>query len=164
MSNFHKVAKGDDIEKHLPQVMKDQIRKDKPNGSRSYSTLSTKQFRLSPSSARHFSTSSYLRLEIERAGQLPDRASWQPAPSNNAEEQFDDEFENDYEEQERLAVAESNGLKFGLEPLPPQSHLRKRYDPLIEQVTKLFMRDGKLATAQKVCRYYVICTLPAHIR
>lgn len=47
---------------------------------------------------------------------------------------------------------EVQGHKFGLPelPLPPFSHLKYRYDPLIEQVTKLLMQHGKLARAQRV--------------
>ena len=45
------------------------------------------------------------------------------------------------------------GYKF---PLPdmgswkPTDHLRRRYDPVIDQVTKSLMRDGKLSAAQRV--------------
>ena len=45
------------------------------------------------------------------------------------------------------------GHKF---PLPDVSdvsrldHLKRRYDPVVEQVTKSIMRDGKLSVAQKV--------------
>lgn len=35
-------------------------------------------------------------------------------------------------------------------PLPPQSHLKHRYHPLVEQVTNLIMRDGKKSLAQRV--------------
>ena len=43
--------------------------------------------------------------------------------------------------------------KFGLPtlPLPPGSNLRKRYEPIVDQVTKLLMQDGKLSVAQRVC-------------
>lgn len=75
----------------------------------------------------------------------------------------------------RLATAEmvqsqsqisENGLIQGMEypdagpghkfPLPDVSdvsrldHLKRRYDPVVEQVTKSIMRDGKLSIAQKV--------------
>jgi len=59
-----------------------------------------------------------------------------------------------------------NGLVLGMEypdagpghkfPLPDVSdvsrldHLRRRYDPVVEQVTKSIMRHGKLSIAQKV--------------
>jgi small subunit ribosomal protein S7 len=36
-------------------------------------------------------------------------------------------------------------------PLPPQSHLKQRYHPVLEQVTRLMMWDGKLSVAQRVC-------------
>lgn len=44
------------------------------------------------------------------------------------------------------------GHKFGLPslPLPSSTHLKHRYDPLVEQVTKLLMRHGKLSVAQRV--------------
>lgn len=29
-------------------------------------------------------------------------------------------------------------------------HLRRRYDPVVDQVTKMLMRDGKLSVAQMV--------------
>ncbi|KAM0122014.1 low-affinity phosphate transporter [Aspergillus fumigatus] len=44
------------------------------------------------------------------------------------------------------------GLKFPApESLPKTENFRERYDPLLEQFTKLLMRDGKLSKAQKVC-------------
>lgn len=44
------------------------------------------------------------------------------------------------------------GLKFEApETLPKSENFRKRYDSLLEQFTKLLMRDGKLSMAQKVC-------------
>lgn len=44
------------------------------------------------------------------------------------------------------------GHKFGLPdlPLPSNLHLKHRYDPAVEQVTKLLMRHGKLSIAQRV--------------
>jgi small subunit ribosomal protein S7 len=35
-------------------------------------------------------------------------------------------------------------------PLPSTSNLKHRYDPVVEQVTKLIMRHGKLSVAQRV--------------
>ncbi len=45
------------------------------------------------------------------------------------------------------------GHKFGLPdmPLPRTAHFKRRYDPVVEQLTKNLMRDGKLSAAQKVC-------------
>lgn len=46
------------------------------------------------------------------------------------------------------------GLKFEApETLPKTENFRTRYDSLLEQFTKLLMRDGKLSKAQKVCTY-----------
>ena len=44
------------------------------------------------------------------------------------------------------------GHKFGLPkaPLARTDHLKRRYDPVVEQLTKVLMRHGKLATAQRV--------------
>ncbi|EFQ33558.1 30S ribosomal protein S7 [Colletotrichum graminicola M1.001] len=43
------------------------------------------------------------------------------------------------------------GHKFPLPklPLPPHSHLKSRYHPLLDQLTNLMMRDGKKAQAQR---------------
>ncbi|PTU23262.1 hypothetical protein P175DRAFT_0499799 [Aspergillus ochraceoroseus IBT 24754] len=42
------------------------------------------------------------------------------------------------------------GLKFAApETLPKSENFRTRYEPLLEQFTKLLMRDGKLSAAQK---------------
>lgn len=50
-------------------------------------------------------------------------------------------------------AAELNpGLKFPApESLPRTENFRTRYDTLLDQFTKQLMRDGKLATAQRVC-------------
>lgn len=43
------------------------------------------------------------------------------------------------------------GLKFGMPaPLPKTENHKRRYDPVVEQFTKLLMEDGKLSRAQKV--------------
>ena len=46
----------------------------------------------------------------------------------------------------------SEGHKYGLPdlPLPSETTLKNRYDPVVVQVTKLIMRDGKLSKAQRV--------------
>ncbi|KAG5949446.1 hypothetical protein E4U53_005875 [Claviceps sorghi] len=43
------------------------------------------------------------------------------------------------------------GHKFGLpkKPYPEGFHLRQRYHPVLEQLTRLLMRDGKLSVAQR---------------
>lgn len=44
------------------------------------------------------------------------------------------------------------GIKFELPvlPLPSNSNIKYRYDPVIKQVTSLLMKDGKLSVAQRV--------------
>ena len=44
------------------------------------------------------------------------------------------------------------GHKFGLPELPLEkdNHLKYRYSPVIMQITRLLMRDGKLSKAQRV--------------
>lgn len=44
------------------------------------------------------------------------------------------------------------GFKFGLPdlPLPENGNLHKRYDPVVDQVTNLLMKHGKLSAAQRV--------------
>lgn len=46
---------------------------------------------------------------------------------------------------------EKKGHKFPLPslPLPPNSNHKYRYDPVVQQVTNLLMKDGKKATAQR---------------
>jgi small subunit ribosomal protein S7 len=46
---------------------------------------------------------------------------------------------------------EDPGHKFGMPELPGKNdQLQNRYPPVIEQVTKLLMRDGKLSVAERV--------------
>lgn len=79
------------------------------------------------------------------------------AVAQNTQDSFDmdeEDLEYDPDEDELAGVAAlaHQGHKFGLPdlPLPPGSNLRKRYDTLVDQVTKLLMRDGKLSVAQRV--------------
>ncbi|KAM4062934.1 ribosomal protein [Hirsutella rhossiliensis] len=46
---------------------------------------------------------------------------------------------------------EDLGHKFGLppKPYPPGFNLKQRYHPVLEQITRLLMRDGKLSVAQR---------------
>ena len=52
-----------------------------------------------------------------------------------------------------LQRMEGSGLLFQRPELPLQSglHLKRRYEPIVEQVTKLMMKHGKLSIAQRVC-------------
>ncbi|KAH8668152.1 ribosomal protein S7 domain-containing protein [Tricladium varicosporioides] len=47
------------------------------------------------------------------------------------------------------------GHKYGIPelPLPPNANLHHRYDPVVEQVTNLLMRHGKLSVAQRNMAY-----------
>jgi small subunit ribosomal protein S7 len=47
---------------------------------------------------------------------------------------------------------ENPGHKFGLpvKPYPEGFHMKKRYHPVLEQITRLMMKDGKLSVAQRV--------------
>ena len=44
------------------------------------------------------------------------------------------------------------GLKFEMPilPLPKDGHVKRRYDPVVEQVTNLLMRHGEKSVAQSV--------------
>ena len=50
------------------------------------------------------------------------------------------------------------GHKYGLPELPIPSNMRAkhRYDPVVEQMTRLIMRDGKLSKAQRVSTTYPV--------
>lgn len=51
------------------------------------------------------------------------------------------------------------GHKYGLPELPIPSNMRAkhRYDPVVEQMTRLIMRDGKLSKAQRVSSMAYTC-------
>jgi small subunit ribosomal protein S7 len=51
------------------------------------------------------------------------------------------------------AAPTTPGLKFHMPtlPIPKDAHVKHRYDPIVEQVTNLLMRDGKKSVAQRVC-------------
>ncbi len=53
---------------------------------------------------------------------------------------------------------ERKGYKFDMPdlPLPRSENVKRRYDPLVEQFTKLLMRHGKLSAARKVRSSYSI--------
>ncbi|KAF4456076.1 hypothetical protein FALBO_15490, partial [Fusarium albosuccineum] len=60
------------------------------------------------------------------------------------------------EEDTQLAAAENvevgnSGHKFGMpkRPWPQGFNMKKRYHPVLEQITRLLMRDGKLSVAQR---------------
>jgi small subunit ribosomal protein S7 len=49
-------------------------------------------------------------------------------------------------------LPQTPGLKFEMPtlPLPKDGHVKRRYDPVVEQVTNLLMQDGKKSAAQTV--------------
>ncbi|EEH05949.1 conserved hypothetical protein [Histoplasma capsulatum G186AR] len=52
--------------------------------------------------------------------------------------------------EQKYDQARREGLKFDVpETLPRSEHLKHRYDPLLDQFTKMLMRHGKLSAAQK---------------
>lgn len=54
------------------------------------------------------------------------------------------------------------GHKFPLpeKPYPADFHQKRRYHPVLEQITRLLMYDGKLSVAQRVCILRLIYTRP----
>lgn len=51
------------------------------------------------------------------------------------------------------AELQTAGHKFGLpkKPYPDGFNVKKRYHPVLEQITRLLMRHGELSVAQRVC-------------
>ncbi|KAK0640883.1 ribosomal protein S7 domain-containing protein [Cercophora newfieldiana] len=89
-----------------------------------------------------------LRAKMEAFGQVPQEEPAPPAMSENemALKQLQEAAYglNTYD-------PEVHGHKFGVPALPiaPDMNHKRRYDTVVEQVTKLLMRDGKLAKAQR---------------
>jgi hypothetical protein len=109
-----------DAMKYAPKVMQGQM--SGPEGSRSYSTSA-----------------------ILRQREQADATSSQSDPSVSV-------LANMIVEATQVAVESHSGLKFEMPvtPLPKTEHVKRRYDPLVEQFTKLLLQDGKLSAAQKV--------------
>jgi len=90
-----------------------------------------------PSSSRSFSTSTRRLQDVQKKGANPDDASAALVADMVANVDFQ--------------AAELAGLKFSPpKPLAKTDNFRSRYEPLLEQFTKLLMEDGKLSLAQKV--------------
>ena len=53
------------------------------------------------------------------------------------------------------ASGEPSGVKFGLPtlPLPRDAQMKKRYDTVVHQVTRMLMRHGRLSEAERVCTH-----------
>ncbi|KAL2842766.1 ribosomal protein S7 domain-containing protein [Aspergillus pseudoustus] len=116
--------------KHAPKVFQDQIRKAQ-SGSRSFSTSA-------------------------RRGQLEEQKPSGGVPAGSkaddaAHAAFVQSMITQVTEDAAAAKQElAPGLKFPApETLPRTENYRSRYEPLLEQFTKLIMRDGKLGIAEK---------------
>ncbi|KAL2797133.1 ribosomal protein S7 domain-containing protein [Aspergillus keveii] len=115
--------------KHAPKVFQDQIKKAQ-SGSRSFST-----------SAR--------RGQLEE--QKPSGGDANADASDAAQAAMVQSMIAQVTEQAHAAQHElAPGLKFPApETLPRTENYRSRYEPLLEQFTKMMMRDGKLGIAEK---------------
>lgn len=175
-----KAKEDKELQDSLPQVMKDQMKKEAAGKGqvRGFSTLVRSRMQSSVGSvrgARGFSSVAAGRRQqmdvntgradsssiFEDAAQrFSNSASFYDTARNQEEEdEFDDdegefEWEADEDELEGGLVSKP-GLKFEpvTIPLGPGSQLRKRYETIVDQVTKLLMRDGKLSAAQRVCMF-----------
>lgn len=87
-------------------------------------------------------TRSYSTSAIRRSPDVVEHSSAEPPPPFDLSAL-----------QNMLSVAPvDKGTKFGMpeKKMERTDHLKHRYDPVVNQVTKLMMTHGKLATAQKV--------------
>lgn len=98
-----------------------------------------------PKGSRKFSTSA-LRLRLLREGwkQSSPRASRQFSTDSKLRQEALTTSENQ-------AIVQGHIFDLPALPLPPNSNLKHRYDPIVKQFTNLMMRDGKLSKAQRVC-------------
>ncbi|RCI15956.1 hypothetical protein L249_2731 [Ophiocordyceps polyrhachis-furcata BCC 54312] len=81
----------------------------------------------------------------------PDEAETILSDQVDAEEAVADTEPELEREPEPKPKPEDPGHKYGLpeKPYPPNFHLKKRYHPVLDQITRLLMRDGKLSVAQR---------------
>ncbi|KKZ63586.1 hypothetical protein EMCG_02123 [[Emmonsia] crescens] len=112
--------------KNAPKVLRDQLKassSSSSSGSRSFSTSArSKQFEMKQVSPAGENDASVAAVENMIAAAT--------------EQKYDQ--------------ARREGLKFDVpETLPRSEHLKHRYDPLLDQFTKMLMRHGKLSAAQK---------------
>ena len=119
-----------DAQKKAPEVLKQDIQNNSSNGTNQ-----------TPSGTRSFSTSAR-RNSLE----LQPRAGSDGPPPDMAQFQ-----------ETRIVGLEYPHAGFGhkfpipdLRPLGKAVNFKKRYDPVVEQVTRSLMKDGKLSRAQKV--------------
>lgn len=103
-----------------PEVMKDDVAPSAPKGARPYSTSARR--RAEAQAIEHSQNTDIFNSQTMRLSEAKPSKSQPP------------------------------GQIFGLPelPLPSKSHLKHRYDPIVEQVTNLLMQDGKKSIAQRV--------------
>jgi len=159
-------VKGDkEAQANLPKVMQDAMKKkeslpNQPAQTRPYSTMSRARVSVLPqANSRTFSTSTRLPREVQSRGAYSNFDENQTFFETPAQAQAEEEAALEAEQRSLGTLLAEEDLeeevthKFGLPtlPLPPGSNLRKRYEPIVDQVTKLLMQDGKLSVAQRVC-------------
>ena len=121
-----------EAQKHAPKVMQDMMKK-QSGGTRSFST-----------SAR--------RLQEDVQASKDNGGGMGGLPGDEASAAL---VANMISQVDHSAAELHTGLKFSApEPLPKTENFRTRYEPLLDQFTKLLMQDGKLALAQKVCLHF----------
>ncbi|OAX81446.1 hypothetical protein ACJ72_04217 [Emergomyces africanus] len=115
-----------DALKNAPKVLRDQL-----NASSSSSS----------SGSRSFSTSARARqFDMKQMSSAGENDTSVTAVENMIAAATEQKYEQ----------ARIEGLKFDVpETLPRSEHLKHRYDPLLDQFTKMLMRHGKLSAAQK---------------
>ncbi|KAL4886748.1 ribosomal protein S7 domain-containing protein [Aspergillus karnatakaensis] len=123
------LSRDKEAQKHAPKVFQNQVKK-------------------GPASSRSFSTSSRLGQLESQSQNLPEG---DPASDAVSAALVQSMIEQATQHAEGLTQPDLDpGLKFPApETLPKSENYRTRYEPLLEQFTKLMMRDGKLAIAQK---------------
>ena len=131
-----------------------------PAQTRPYSTMSRARVSaLQQANSRTFSTSARRFREVQSRGAYSNFDENQTFFETPAQAQAEEEAALEAEQRSLGTLLAEEDLeeevthKFGLPtlPLPPGSNLRKRYEPIVDQVTKLLMQDGKLSVAQRVC-------------
>ena len=130
-----------------------------PAQTRPYSTMSRARVSvLHQANSRTFSTSARRFREVQSRGAYSNFDENQTFFETPTQAQAEEEAALESEQRSLGTLLAEEDLeeevthKFGLPtlPLPPGSNLRKRYEPIVDQVTKLLMQDGKLSVAQRV--------------
>ncbi|KAJ5788592.1 Sodium/sulfate symporter [Penicillium paradoxum] len=129
------LSRDKDAMKHMPKVMRDELKKS--SGSRSFST-----------SARGHMADVQGAEPTNEANIIPEVPSLEGASDEAAAA-----LASMIEQAQGQALEENPGLKFDAPAVPQDMktlNFRKRYDTLQDQFTKMMMESGKLTKAQKV--------------